>query len=261
MSGEVLVGERGHVRTLTLHRPDVRNAMSSAMLRQLCTELLAAEDDPDVRVVILTGTDPAFTAGLDLVEVGRSGLDNFLTDDPKASPWAILHGMDTPVVAAVNGACVTGGLELLVQCSFAVASDRARFADTHARVGLHPGGGMLVLLPQAVGMRRAREMTFTGRFVDAYEAERIGLVNRVVPHDELLAHCGVVAAEIASCDRRTVAALNRSYRDIAEGTLGDGHALEVRRALEWKAEPADIEARRAAVIARGRHEPDAPKTT
>lgn len=241
----------GPVRTLTLHRPGVRNAMSTAMLRGLSAALLAADRDPEVRVVILTGTDPAFSAGLDLREVGRDGLDRALLEDPEANPWTVLRHLDTPVVAAVNGACVTGGLELVLHCSFVVASERARFADTHARVGIHPGGGMATLLPQAVGIRAAYELSFTGRFFDAAEACALGLVLRVVPHDDLLPHCRALAEEIAGSDPRTVGAVNRIYREIAEGALGDGHGLELQRALDWKLDPAEVEARRAGVIARG----------
>src|SRR5205085_12299073 len=116
-----------------------------------------------------------------------------------------------------------------LQCSFLVASERAAFGDTHARVGLHPGGGLTGLLPQAIGLRRAREMSLTGNFVDAAEAHRLGLVNHVVPHEELLPTALGLAGDIASGDPRTVAALNESYRDVAALPPAGGPALERAR--------------------------------
>jgi enoyl-CoA hydratase len=201
---------------------------------------------------VVTGTDPAFCAGLDLREAGASGLPSGGVTDPKESVWWLLYGMTTPVIGAVNGPAITGGLELALQCSFLVASDRALFGDTHARVGVHPGGGLSGLLPQAVGLRKAREMSLTGNFIDAAEAHRLGLVNHVVAHEDLLATAVRLAADIAGGDPRTVAALNATYRDVAELPLGDGLALERRRFTEWEYNPADIEARRRAVAERGR---------
>ena len=110
------------------------------------------------------------------------------------NPIDAVGRMTTPVIGAVNGPAVTGGLELALGCDFLVASERARFGDTHARVGVTPGGGMSVYLPMAVGLRRAKEMSLTGNFVDAEEAQRIGLVNHVVPHDELLRHRAATGA-------------------------------------------------------------------
>jgi enoyl-CoA hydratase len=160
--------------------------------------------------------------------------------------------MTTPVIGAVNGAAITGGLELVLQCSFLVASERARFGDTHARVGVHPGGGLTALLPQAVGLRKAKEMSLTGNFIDAAEAHRLGLVNHVVPHEELMPTALRLAGDIAAGDPRTVAALNDTYRDGAALPLGEACALERARFKDWKFQPGDIEARRAAIADRGR---------
>jgi enoyl-CoA hydratase len=250
---EVLLTENaGGVRTITLNRPGARNALSAELIARLAQALVAAEDDPDVAAVVLTGADPAFCAGLDLREVGAQGMSQEAVTDIKASPWLVLAAMETPVVGAVNGPAVTGGLELALQCSFLVASERAVFADTHARVGIHPGGGLTALLPQVVGMRRAREMSFTGRFVGAEEAYRTGLVNHVVPHQQLMPFVRRLAGEIAAVDPSTVQAINATYRDVAATTLGEGLELERRRFADWKLSPADVEARRQAVIDRGR---------
>jgi enoyl-CoA hydratase len=249
----VLLAETdGGVRTLTLNRPAARNALSAELIDRLVEALHAAEDDPDVRAVVLTGADPAFCAGLDLREVGAGGLPEGAVLDPKASPWWVLWGMNTPVIGAVNGPAVTGGLELALQCSFLVASERALFGDTHARVGIHPGGGLTGLLPQAIGLRRAREMSLTGNFVDAAEAHRLGLVNHVVAHDELLPTARRLAEDITGTDARTAAALNESYRDVASLPLGEGLALERSRFQAWEYDPAGAEARRQAVTERGR---------
>jgi enoyl-CoA hydratase len=253
MDEDVLLTETADgVRTLTLNRPAARNALSAELVGRLAAALAEADADGGVAVVILTGADPAFCAGLDLREVGRGDLDPGLVLDPERSPWSVLAALRTPVIGAVNGAAVTGGLELALGCSFLLASERAVFADTHARVGIHPGGGLTGLLPQAVGLRRAREMSFTGNFVDAAEAERVGLVNHVVAHDDLLPAARRLAADIATSDARTVAAVNQTYRDVAALPLGDGLDLERRRFAEWGLPAADVERRRAEVAGRGR---------
>ena len=240
------------VRTLTLNRPSARNALSGELIDRLVEALQAAEVDPGVRAVVLTGADPSFCAGLDLREAGEKGLPSASVLDPKRSPWWLLGGMTTPVIGAVNGPAVTGGLELALQCTFLVASERAAFGDTHARVGVHPGGGLTGLLPQAIGLRRAREMSLTGNFIDAAEARRLGLVNHVVPHDELLPTALGLAGDIAAGDARTVAALNDTYREVAALPLGEGLALERRRFRDWEYDPAGIEARRRTITDRGR---------
>ncbi|MEW6471705.1 MAG: enoyl-CoA hydratase [Actinomycetota bacterium] len=252
MEPVLLTATADGVRTLTLNRPAARNALSSELLERLVEVLHAAEDDGDVLAVVLTGTDPAFCAGLDLREAGTSGLPSSGVVDPKESVWWVLYGMNTPVIGAINGPAITGGLELALQCTFLVASERAVFGDTHARVGVHPGGGLSGLLPQAVGLRKAREMSLTGNFIDAAEAHRLGLVNHVVPHDELLPTALRLAGDIAAGDPRTVAALHATYRDVAERPLADGLELERRRFQEWRYDPGEIEARRAAIAQRGR---------
>jgi enoyl-CoA hydratase len=252
MEPVLLTETDGGVRTITLNRPAARNALSNDLSARLVEALHAAEDEPDVGCVVLTGADPAFCAGVDLKEAGVRGLPSGGVIDARNSPWWVLHGMNTPVIGAVNGPAITGGLELVLQCSFLVASERAVFGDTHARVGLHPGGGLTGLLPQAVGLRRAREMSLTGNFIAAAEAHRLGLVNHVVPHDELLPTARRLAGDIAGGDSRTVAALNESYRDVAALPLGEGLGLERARFQAWECEPGAIEARRRAVIDRGR---------
>ena len=157
------------------------------------TRLAECEADDDVDATILTGKDPAFCAGLDLTYLaGRVERD--ATSGTVAFPESPVPPHTKPIIGAVNGAAVTGGLEVALACDFLVASERARFADTHARVGVVPGWRLTVALPEAIGVRRAKEMSATGNFVDAATALNWGLVNHVVPHEELLPYCSSSAA-------------------------------------------------------------------
>ena len=196
-----------HIATITLNRPEARNALSGALIKELFAAVRDAHADDDVSVIILTGADPAFCAGLDLKELGAGS--GTLTgtrpkDDTPIDRRGALPPGPKPVIGAINGAAITGGFELALACDFLIASDRARFADTHARVGIQPWWGLTVLLPQAIGIRRAREMSATGNFCDAQTALDWGLVNHVVPHDDLLSFTRGLAADISSSDQRAV---------------------------------------------------------
>lgn len=253
MSELVLVETTDRVTTVTLNRPEARNALSSALQEEAATALSGADADEDVDVVILTGADPAFCAGLDLRELGDSGSKLLgRAGDATKSPFGALRTMTKPVIGAINGACATGGFELALACDFLVASERARFADTHARVGVSPGGGMSVLLPQSVGIRKAKELSFTASFLDADAAHRFGLVNYVVPHDELLGTTRRIAGDIVANDQRAVRNLKSLYDDGSKLTIGDALTLEQEVFQRWKVDPAEIERRRGATIARGR---------
>ncbi|MGR7024360.1 enoyl-CoA hydratase [Geodermatophilus sp. URMC 62] len=254
----VLVERDGPVATVTLHRPGVRNALSPGLLARLREAMAALDADEGVGAVVLTGADPAFCAGLDLRQLGGGAIDPSAgasadADDgrPSWQPWARLS---TPVVGAVNGPAVTGGLELALHCDVLVASERARFADTHARVGILPGWGLTVLLPLAVGRGLARRMSLTGDHLDAAGALRAGLVTEVVPHAELLPAAHRLAATIAGNDRAAVRRLLRSYRDVEAAAVGEGFAVEAATAAEWAArhDPAEVERRRAGLLERGR---------
>lgn len=228
------------VTTLTLDRPEARNALSRVLSTELATALREADADSSVGCIVLTGTDPAFCAGQDLAELA---VDPMLvrTTPPEESPYETLAGMATPVVGAINGATATGGLEIALWCDFLIASERARFADTHARVGALPGGGMSFNLPQAVGLRMAKEMSLTARWVDADEALAAGLVNRVVPHDELLPTALDLARAIAGNDRAVVAALKDLYDRTASVSVGDARTIERRRFGEWLIDAGMVE--------------------
>jgi enoyl-CoA hydratase len=228
------VARADRVTTLTLNRPERRNALNSALRRALPNAVRDAEADADTDVVIITGADPAFCAGLDLTEFSTrdSGLRDapVLPEGPERGP---LGPHTKPIIGAVNGVAVTGGLEVALACDFLIASDRARFADTHTRVGVMPGWGLTVLLPEAVGVRRAREMSATGNYVDAELALSWGLVNRVVPHEELLATCGALAGAIVSNDQTAVRTLLGTYGRTTSTTIAEGWHIEAEVHRAW----------------------------
>lgn len=253
MSDVLLYEVTDRVATLTMNRPGARNALNADLRRALPAALRRAEDDEGVDVVILTGADPAFCAGLDLKELGSSERRPAADGDPVVNrPFP---AMTKPVIGAVNGVAVTGGFELALSCSFLVASERARFADTHARVGVMPGWGLTVLLPQAVGVRKARELSLTGNYLSAEEALAFGLVNHVVAHDELLPTCRRLAADIAGNDQDGVRQMLATYEEVTATTVAAGWEVEARVAAAWQQrtfDPAEVERRRQAIIERGR---------
>jgi enoyl-CoA hydratase len=242
----LLIDTTDRVRTLTLNRPRSRNALSSALRRQFYAALRDAEADEAVDVVVLTGADPVFCAGLDLKELGDT------TELPDISPkWP---PMAKPVIGAINGAAVTGGLELALYCDVLIASEQARFADTHARVGLLPTWGLSVRLPQKVGVGMARRMSLTGDYLSAEEALRAGLVTEVVPHDQLMPTARRTAAAIVGNNQKAVRALLASYHRIDDAHTNEGLWIEAASARQWMSTATgdDIAANRDAVLQRGR---------
>jgi enoyl-CoA hydratase len=242
------------VATITLNRPEVRNALNAELRTAIPEAMRQADADADVDVVILTGSDPAFCAGLDLKELGSQAPAP--SQDPQRARVARPFGpVSKPVIGAINGPAVTGGFEIALCCSFLVASERARFADTHARVGVMPGWGLTVLLPQAVGLRMARELSVTGDYLDAEGALRAGLVNRVVPHDQLLPACRSLAESIIGNDQDGVRRMLATYDGVSATTAAEGLEIEAQVAAEWRNrrfDPAEVERRRAAIMVRGR---------
>jgi enoyl-CoA hydratase len=242
----LLIATDDRVRTLTLNRPQSRNALSTELRRRFFGALRDAQADEGVDVVIVTGADPVFCAGLDLKELGDT------TQLPDISPqWP---PMTKPVIGAINGAAVTGGLEIALYCDILIASEQARFADTHARVGLLPTWGLSVRLPQKVGVGLARRMSLTGDYLSAADALRAGLVTEVVPHDELLPTARRVAVSIVGNNQKAVQALLASYHRIDADQTDSGLWIEAMSAKQWmnSATGDDIAANRDAVLQRGR---------
>ncbi len=240
---------------VVLNRPQARNALNAMLRRDLWAAFTALDADDSVAAVILTGADPAFCAGLDLKELGSTGGDISARGDLAISGGARpIPQMSKPVIGAVNGVAVTGGFELALCCDFLIGSEHARFADTHARIGVQPGWGLTVELRRAVGIRRAKELSATGNYLDADHALDWGLINHLVPHDGLLDHARKLAGDIASNDRAGVARIFATYDHGARLTDEDALHLESRVAASWLAtvSGADVEARRQAVTDRGR---------
>jgi len=257
MTDEILLSEiHEGVATLTLNRPRQMNALSAALRVRLAEALHALGQDERVRVLILTGAgEKAFSAGVDLKELETAPLaaEDLGPDGPLTRAFAALG---KPSIAAVNGFAITGGMELAINCDILVASTSARFADTHARVGIVPGWGMSQLLPRLVGPVRARYMSYTGNFIDAATAKIWGLVLEVLPPAELLPFCRNLASEIASCDQATLGDVRRAINGGLETTLREGLVLEGRlsKAAVGRFDRAAFADTRAAVTARGKQQ-------
>ena len=262
---------------LTLNRPQAMNALSKGLMTALAEAIDTLAADPTVRVLILTGAGRAFSAGLDLKEIGAGngsigggqattggsigggqattggslgGSDGKATGDPVAA----LARYPGPVIGAINGAAVTGGFELALACDVLLASSNARFADTHARIGVAPGWGLSQKLSRAIGPYRARELSFTGNWVSAEQAATWGFVNRVLAPDDLLPAARALAVDMLG----TLPAMLTRYKAIINDgyalAFGEAMALEKSRARAFNTQVSadDVEQRREAVRARNR---------
>lgn len=255
----LLVDENEGVAVVTLNRPDKMNSLSRELRRAIVAAFASLEASGDVDVVILTGRGRAFCAGLDLAELSGEG-DDGREDRENAVAAAdvvkAVEGFPGPVIGAINGFAITGGFELALACDVLLASDQARFADTHARVGILPGWGLSQKLARTIGVSRAKELSLSGNFLAATEAADWGLVNRVVTADELLPAATALAHDMQSCPREVLRAYKRLIDDGLRETLKDGLALESRRSREHMrgVSAADIGSRRASVQSRGRRQ-------
>lgn len=245
------------IATVTLNRPEAMNALSKALRAELYHAMRAVDEDDAVRVVILTGAGTrAFTAGLDLKELGAEpgALGAANADGADENPVKAIETCRKPVIGAINGVAITGGFEVALACDILIASENARFADTHARVGVMPGWGLSQKLSRLIGISRAKELSFSGNFLDATTAERWGLVNRVVAAEELMPAARKLASDIASADPGFIAAYKALIDEGYAEPFGAAMALEhrVSSAANRGVTPESVEARRAAVQARGR---------
>ena len=238
------------IATVTLNRPEKLNALNREMRGLFCRTMQGLGADPAIAVVIITGAGRAFSAGLDLNELGAEGI----RETGGATFISMVERMEAPVIAAVNGYAVTGGFELALAADINIAAETAQFADTHARVGVMPGGGMSARLPRAVGVRKAKELSLTGNYLNARDAERLGLVNRVVAADQLMTAAGELARQILDADQRVVRQMKRLINLATEAPLGDGLRIEQDffRAFNQSRNFKGVAERRAAVVERGR---------
>src|ERR1700691_864752 len=246
----ITVSREDGVATVTLNRPEKLNALNRQMRGQFCRVMQELGADPTVAVVILTGAGRAFSGGLDLNELGAEGL----RETGGVTFISVVERMEAPVIAAFNGYAVTGGFELALACDIIVAAETAQFADTHARAGVMPGGGMSARLPRAGGVRKAKELSLTGNYLHARDAERLGLVNRVVAADQLMAAAGELAHQILGADQRVVRQMKRLINLATEAPLGDGLRIEQDffRAFNQSRHFQGVAERRTGVVERGR---------
>jgi enoyl-CoA hydratase len=248
----VLVDKQDGIAVVTLNRPDKLNALNRELRSSFCHTMQELRRDQNVRVVIITGAGRAFCVGLDLRELGTRA--SGIRDEGDANFISVIDDMEVPVIAAVNGFAITGGFELALACDIIIAAEEAQFADTHARVGVMPGGGMSARLPRAVGIRKAKELSLTGNYFSARDAERMGLVNTVVPRDQLLAFARGMASQIASANQTIVRQMKHLYDLTTRNSLGEALRIEQEtfREFNHQANLDELAKARDDVIARGR---------
>lgn len=250
------VERKGAVAIVTLDRPEAMNALSRALRRELDAAIRRIAADDSVSVVVLTGAGRAFTAGLDLKELGGStdALGDANATGAAENPVLAIQQCPKPVIGAINGVAITGGFELALACDVLIASTNARFADTHARVGIMPGWGLSQKLSRIVGIYRAKELSLTGNFLDAPTALEWGLVNRVVAPEDLMPVALKLAEDMASIPSDTLCLYKSIIDEGYAASLGEGLAIEHRRssANNRNVTPESVEQRRAGIQARGR---------
>lgn len=253
----VLLDVKAEVAVVTLNRPDAMNALNRDLRQRLAEIMCEVEADDEVRAVVLTGAGTrAFTAGLDLKELGseEGALGSANATDPADNPVRAIETCSKPVIGAVNGVAITGGFELALACDVLIAASNARFADTHARVGIVPGWGLSQKLSRMIGIGRAKELAFTGNFLDAQTALTWGLVNHVVAPEELLYRARELASDMAGIEPEFLGAYKRLIDDGYAVSFREGMAIEAGRSSAANAQvsPEEVEARREAVQTRGR---------
>ena len=224
----ILVKREGAVGAVTLNRPKALNALNAELLEELATALESFDADPAVRAIIITGSERAFAAGADIKEMAQKSYMDTLKADFLAGPADRIAAIRKPVIAAVAGYALGGGCELAMMCDFIIAADTAKFGQPEITLGVMPGMGGSQRLARFVGKSKAMEMCLTGRTMDAAEAERSGLVSRVVPAADLMTEAMKAAAKIAEQSlpilMMTKEAVNRAY----ETTLAEGVRFERR---------------------------------
>jgi enoyl-CoA hydratase len=234
MSDDILLVEKcdAGYAVLTLNRPQALNAWSKELLKRFSQTLGELQDDPAVRVLIVTGAGRAFCAGLDVKEL-RADPQALFAQMRAYHPAAALEAFSGPVIAAINGDAVTGGFEISLVCDMRIVSQAARFADTHTRIGLLPGWGISQRLSRLVGIAKAKEIALTAMFVTAEQAASIGLANRVVPPDQLMAEARRLACDMLGGVPEVLAAYRALIDDGYALSLRDGLQLERERVEAW----------------------------
>jgi enoyl-CoA hydratase len=252
----ITVEKEGELAIVTLNRPQAMNALSVALRHAIAQTFHALETDPDIRAAIITGAGKAFSAGLDLKELGSGDATVGAASGPRpegTDPVLAMDEFSGPIIGAINGVAITGGFELALACDVLIASSNARFADTHARVGVMPGWGLSQRLSRAVGIYRAKELSLSGNFLSAQQADNWGLVNRVVEPEELMPQARQLAADMLS----VVPDMLRQYKACIDEGFGENFAdamqteLRLGRASKVDVSADAIEERRKIVQSRG----------
>ncbi|MFF4263737.1 enoyl-CoA hydratase [Streptomyces virginiae] len=223
----ILLERKGRVAVLTLHRPEALNALNLRVMTEVVAAAEELDRDPGVGCIVLTGSAKAFAAGADIKEMRPQGyMDMYLSDWFTA--WDRLGQVRTPTLAAVSGYALGGGCELAMLCDILLASDTAKFGQPEIKLGVIPGIGGSQRLTRAVGKAKAMELCLTGRTMDAVEAERAGLVSRIVPADELLSEALAVAETVAGMSKPVAMMAKEAVNRAFETTLTEGVRFERR---------------------------------
>lgn len=220
--------EGGKVGVITLNRPKALNALNDALMTELGAALKAFDADEAIGCTIITGSERAFAAGADISAMAKYSFVDAYKGDYITRNWEIIRTIRKPVIAAVAGFALGGGCELAMMCDFIIAADNAKFGQPEIKLGVIPGAGGTQRLPRAVGKSKAMDMALTGRMMDATEAERAGLVSRVVPFDKLADEALGAALQIADFSQIAVMAAKESVNRAFESGLSDGVMFERR---------------------------------
>lgn len=229
MAYETLIVEiEDYTALIRLNRPDALNALNTRMMRELATALAAADANEKVRCIVLTGSEKAFAAGADVREMSEKSFADVFFDNLFGPETEAIGRVRKPIIAAVSGYCLGGGCELAMMCDFIIAADTARFGQPEINLGICAGMGGTQRLTRAVGKAKAMDMNLTGRFMEAAEAERCGLVSRIVPTKDLLPEAMKAAAKIAEKSALAVMAVKEAVNRAQETTLHEGMLFERR---------------------------------
>ena len=224
----LLVEITDHIALIRLNRPEVLNALNAQMMRDLASALAAADADTAVRCIVLTGSEKAFAAGADIKEMAEQSFADMFTRNTFAAEVAVIEAIRKPIIAAVAGFALGGGCELAMMCDFILAADTAKFGQPEINLGIIAGLGGTQRLTRLVGASKSMEMHLTGRMMDAVEAERAGLVSRVIPAAELVPEAMKTAAKIAAKSQIAVMAAKEAVNRASETTLREGLIFERR---------------------------------
>jgi enoyl-CoA hydratase len=224
----ILTKTEGKVAIITLNRPKQLNALSGALMDELGTALKGFDADPEIGCIIITGSEKAFAAGADIGAMATYSFADVYKNDYITKNWETIRSIRKPVIAAVSGFALGGGCELAMMCDFIIAADNAKFGQPEIKLGIIPGAGGTQRLPRAVGKAKAMDMALTGRMMDAAEAERAGLVSRIVPLDKLMNEALGAALMISEYSQIAVMAAKESVNRSYESSLSDGIMFERR---------------------------------